>query len=159
MDTVINASSFLVLKKEPMTKGEALMNGLLNCFMSISDKEKNIKGHVYYFKNGKKKWMADQITNDYLDIADQASNIVTENDVKENMENIKVKTMFEFGQIITYVMVKMKNGFILTESSICNNIERYDENVAKKNCLKKIKDKIWFLLRYQMQEDKYNKKI
>lgn len=64
MDTIINASSFLVLKKEPMTKGEAMIQGILDSIMLLSDEEKNKKGHTYYFKNGEKKWIEDNITVD-----------------------------------------------------------------------------------------------
>ena len=80
-------------------------------------------------------------------------NTVTIEQVKENMQDVIVRTLNDFGKPCTYVTVRMKNGFTLRESTTCVDPANYDENIGKEICLKKIEDKIWFLLGYQLQED------
>lgn len=80
-------------------------------------------------------------------------NTVTIEQVKENMQDVIVRTLQDFGKPCTYVTVHMKNGFTLRESTTCVDPANYDENIGKEICLKKIEDKIWFLLGYQLQED------
>lgn len=80
-------------------------------------------------------------------------NTVTIEQVKENMQDVIVRTLQDFGKPCTYVTVRMKNGFTLRESTTCVDPANYDENIGKEICLKKIEDKVWFLLGYQLQED------
>ena len=80
-------------------------------------------------------------------------NTVTVEQVKENMQDVMVRTLDDFGKPCTYVTVRMKNGFTLRESTTCVDPANYDENIGKEICLKKIEDKVWFLLGYQLQED------
>ena len=82
-------------------------------------------------------------------------NTVTIEQVKENMQDVIVRTLDDFGKPCTYVTVRMRNGFTLRESTTCVDPANYDENIGKEICLKKIEDKIWFLLGYQLQEDLY----
>jgi len=80
-------------------------------------------------------------------------NTVTIKQVKENMQDVIVRTLQDFGKPCTYVTVRMKNGFTLRESTTCVDPANYDEEIGKEICLKKIEDKVWFLLGYQLQED------
>ena len=80
-------------------------------------------------------------------------NTVTIEQVKENMQDVIVRTLQDFGKPCTYVTVRMKNGFTLRESTPCVDPANYNEEIGKEICLKKIEDKIWFLLGYQLQED------
>ena len=82
-------------------------------------------------------------------------NTVTIEQVKENMQDVIVRTLDDFGKPCTYVTVRMKNGFTLRESTTCVDPANYDENIGKEICLEKIEDKVWFLLGYQLQEDLY----
>lgn len=41
--------------------------------------------------------------------------------------------------------------FLLRESTTCVDPSNYDENIGKEVCLKRIEDKIWFLLGYTLQ--------
>lgn len=82
-------------------------------------------------------------------------NTVTIEQVRENMQDVIVRTLDDFGKPCTYVTVRMKNGFTLRESTTCVDPANYDENIGKEICLKKIEDKVWFLLGYQLQEDLY----
>lgn len=78
--------------------------------------------------------------------------IVTQEEVDENMKDVLVRTVEEFGKPTTYVTVKMKNGFTLRESTTCVDPKNYNEKKGAKICLRKIEDKIWFLLGYALQD-------
>lgn len=82
-------------------------------------------------------------------------NTVTIEQVKENMQDVIVRTLYDFGKPCTYVTVRMKNGFTLRESTTCVDPANYDEEIGKEICLKRIENQIWFLLGYQLQEDLY----
>ena len=82
-------------------------------------------------------------------------NTVTIEQVKENMKDVLVRTLDDFGKPCTYVTVRMKNGFTIRESTTCVDPANYNEEIGKEICLEKIEDKIWFLLGYQLQEDLY----
>lgn len=78
-------------------------------------------------------------------------NIVTQEEVNRNMQDVLVRTVEEFGKPTTYVTVRMENGFTLRESTTCVDPSNYDENIGKEVCLKRIEDKVWFLLGYTLQ--------
>lgn len=78
---------------------------------------------------------------------------VTPEEVKENMQDVVVRTLDDFGKLCTYVTVRMKNGFTLRESTTCVDPANYDEEIGKQICLEKIEDKVWFLLGYALQTE------
>ncbi len=86
-------------------------------------------------------------------------NTVTAEQVRENMQDIIVRTLDDFGKPTTYVAVKMKNGFTVRESTTCVDPSNYDEEIGRQICLEKIEDKIWLLLGYQLQEDLYRSEL
>lgn len=83
------------------------------------------------------------------------NNTVTIDDVKANMQDVIVRTLIDFDKPTTYVTVRMLNGFTVRESATCVDPDNYDEEIGKQICMKKIEDKIWFLLGYQLQETLY----
>ena len=85
------------------------------------------------------------------------NNTVTIEEVKENMQDVIVRTLMDFDKPTTYVTVRMKNGFTLRESTTCVDPANYNEEIGKEICLKKIEDKVWFLLGYALQEKLYQK--
>lgn len=82
-------------------------------------------------------------------------NTVTEEDVKANMQDVYCTTLKPFDKPVTFVEVRMKNGFTVRESTTCVDPSNYDENIGKEICLKRIEDKIWLLLGYALQEKLY----
>lgn len=84
---------------------------------------------------------------------------VTKEQVQENMQDVIVRTLQDFDKPCTYVTVRMKNGFTLRESTTCVDPANYDEEIGKQICLKKIEDKIWFLLGYALQDRVYKEKL
>lgn len=79
-------------------------------------------------------------------------NTVSQEQVNDNMKDVIVKTVIEFNKPVTYVTVRMKNGFTVRESTTCVDPKNYNEEIGKKICLEKIEDKIWFLLGYALQD-------
>ena len=77
---------------------------------------------------------------------------VTQEEVDDNMLDVICHTAVEFDKPVTYVTVRMKNGFTLRESTTCVDSCNYNEEIGKQICLKKIEDKIWFLLGYALQD-------
>lgn len=77
---------------------------------------------------------------------------VTKEDVLANMQDVIVRTEIEFDKPCTYVTVRMKNGFTLRESTTCVDPANYKEEIGKEICLRKIEDKVWFLLGYALQD-------
>ena len=82
-------------------------------------------------------------------------NTVTKEEVMENMQDVICNTAIEFDKPVTYVTVRMKNKFTLRENTTCVDPANYDEEIGKQICLKKIEDKIWFLLGYALQDKMY----
>lgn len=78
---------------------------------------------------------------------------VTPEEVKDNMQDVIVRTLDDFGKPCTYVTVRMKNGFTLRESTTCVDPANYDEEIGKKICLKRIEEKVWYLLGYSLQTE------
>lgn len=72
--------------------------------------------------------------------------------VAENMKNYSVRTIKEFDKPMCCVTLQMKNGFTLVETSTCVDPNMYDEKIGKEICLKKLEDKVWFLLGYLLHE-------
>lgn len=76
---------------------------------------------------------------------------ITEEYIDEIMKNstFDVKTMFHK---CTIVACELPNGFIVTASSSCVNPDDFDAQLGEEICMKKIKDKIWELEAYRLQQ-------
>lgn len=66
--------------------------------------------------------------------------------------NINVTTFF--GKT-TVVVAQFPNGFVITESSSCVDPRAYDEEYGKQICLKRIKERLWEMEGYLLQEQKH----
>ena len=63
---------------------------------------------------------------------------------------INVKTVF--GKC-TIVAVQLKNGFVLVESSSCVDPLNYNEAMGMSICIDRIKNKLWELEGYKLQNE------
>lgn len=68
--------------------------------------------------------------------------------VDDFISHVEVQTI---GDKVTVVRAVLRNGFELVESSACVSKENYSEELGAQICMKKIKDKIWFLLGFLLQ--------
>lgn len=64
-------------------------------------------------------------------------------DLLLNSADVQVRT--EFGKC-TVVTVRLRNGFILTESSACVDPANYDAELGKRLCLQHIENRLWELV-------------
>ena len=72
--------------------------------------------------------------------------------IMDNSE-FEVSTIFD---TCTLVTCKLPNGFVLVERSACVDPDNYSETIGEEICRKKIKDKIWELEGYMLQDKVYN---
>ena len=79
---------------------------------------------------------------------------VTEEMIDEILAESEFVTYTTFDKC-TVVSCRLPNGFVITESSACVSPENYDEELGEKICCKKIKDKIWEMEAYLLQERLY----
>lgn len=77
---------------------------------------------------------------------------VTKEMIEDNMRNYSVRTITEFDKPVCCVTLKMKNGFTLVETSTCVDPSKYSEEIGKEICLKRLEDKVWYLLGFLLQE-------
>lgn len=70
-------------------------------------------------------------------------------DLLLNSADVQVRT--EFGKC-TVVTVRLRNGFILTESSACVDPANYDVELGKKLCFQHIENRLWELEGYALQK-------
>ena len=85
-------------------------------------------------------------------------NIVTKKQVQDNMKDVIVNTAYEFDKPVTYVTVRMNNGFTLRESTTCVDPSNYSESIGAEICLKKIENEVWKLLGFLLSETLSSKK-
>lgn len=76
--------------------------------------------------------------------------IVTQKEINDLINTAEIKTLTVFEKC-TVVIVKLKNGFILTESSACVDPENYSEEVGREICMECITNKLWELEGYKLQ--------
>ena len=55
----------------------------------------------------------------------------------------------------TIVACKLPNGFVIVESSSCIDPKNYNSKIGIENCMKRIKNKIYELEGYKMQDEYY----
>ena len=80
------------------------------------------------------------------------ANTVTKEQVEEIIKNsrVQVSTLFEK---VAMVSVQLPNGFVITETSGAVDKDNYDLEIGKEICMEKIKDKIWELEGYVLQNE------
>ena len=80
------------------------------------------------------------------------SNIkVTQERIDHLMATADIQVETIFGKC-TRVAVQLENGFILTESSACVDPANYDHKMGEEICLEHIRNKLWELEGYALQE-------
>lgn len=93
----------------------------------------------YFAKVEEEKAEAPRITEEYIDAI---------------MAESEFRIWTEFDKC-TIASCQLPNGFVITESSACVSPENYNAEIGEKICMKKIKDKIWELEAYLLQEALY----
>lgn len=73
---------------------------------------------------------------------------VGEHMVNDFISYIETSTV---GYKTTMVRCVLRNGFEIIETSACVDAQNYDQKLGEEICVKKIKDKIWYLLGFLLQ--------
>lgn len=79
---------------------------------------------------------------------------ITEEYIDAIMAESEFRIWTEFDKC-TIATCQLPNGFVITESSACVSPENYNAEIGEQICMKKIKDKIWELEAYLLQEALY----
>lgn len=85
-----------------------------------------------------------------------AGKTVTVDRINYLMETAEYSIYTQFKKC-TIVSAKLANGFILTESSACVDPKNYDMALGIDLCKEKIRDKLWELEGYALQDRLYRK--
>lgn len=84
------------------------------------------------------------------------NNTVTQKDIDDIISHSQIKVQTVFGKC-TIVSVQLPNDFVIVESSACVDPINYNEAMGVSICMDKIKDKIWELEGYKLQNSLNNK--
>ena len=111
-------------------------------------------GYKVVYPDGYNSWSpADVFERAYLPLSintrlntDKPS--ISQEMVDDVIAHTEVQTL---GDKTTVVRAVLRNGFELVESSSCVSKENYSEELGAQICMKKIKDKVWFLLGFLLQ--------
>ncbi len=79
------------------------------------------------------------------------SNKVTQ----EQIDGLLDKAYIEYQTVLgktTIVVVQLENGFTITESSSCVDPVNYDAKLGYEICIERIKNKLWELEGYKLQD-------
>lgn len=111
-------------------------------------------GYKVIYQDGYESWSPKDVFEEAylpLTVNDQLRTdkpSISQQMVDDFIVSAEVQTM---GEKCTVVRAVLRNGFEIVESSACVSKENYDEKLGAEICLKKIKDKVWFLLGFLLQ--------
>ena len=71
---------------------------------------------------------------------------------------IKTTEVMTIGEKTTLVHATLENGFTITKTSACVDPENYDEKIGSEICMEHIKNEIWYLLVFLLQQREYERK-
>jgi len=80
---------------------------------------------------------------------------VTQEQVDNSIVEKNVSTVELVGKKHTIVAVKLDNGFTIVETTTCVDPKNYSEEIGADIALGRIKNKIWLLLGFLLQEEEY----
>lgn len=78
--------------------------------------------------------------------------------IEELMLAAEIQTTTYWGKT-TVVTAKFTNGFVITESSSCVSPDNYSEEYGETICLGRIKNKLWELEGYLLQQRLYEQSL
>lgn len=122
--------------------------------MGIHQAAKKDAGYQVKYQDGYTSWSPKEVFESAYLPLHVNSNLKTDRpSISQQMvdEFIVEKHVTTMGDKCTVVRAVLRNGFEIVESSACVSPENYDEELGAKICMKKIKDKVWFLLGFLLQ--------
>lgn len=80
-----------------------------------------------------------------------STNIVTQEHIDDIFKHSEITVQTVFYKT-TIVSAKLPNGFVIVESTGCVDPANYSEEIGKEICIERIKNKIWELEGYLLQD-------
>ncbi|HHD2785048.1 TPA: Gp49 family protein [Clostridium perfringens] len=139
-----------LVKAKPMTRGEY---NKFRGWEAPQGEDQTIDGYMIQYEDGYISWCPGcQFKNQYLKVDDN-KNLPSGVSIGPKMVDdfIKEVHVSTLGDKTTLVRAVLVNGFELVESTGCVDKANYSEEIGAEICLKKIKDKIWYLLGFLLQ--------
>ena len=78
-------------------------------------------------------------------------NTITQDQIERLMDDAIYRVETVFGKV-TIVSCKLKNGFVITESSGAVDPANYSEDIGAQICIERIKNRLWELEGYCLQK-------
>ena len=108
------------------------------------------EGYKVVYPDGYVSWSPKKIfETSYMQVSE--NNTITQENVEKFIDYYDYAKM---GEKTTVVKATLINGFVIVESSSCVDVNNYDDEIGKKICQEKIKNKIWELLGFLLQTAK-----
>lgn len=150
METYIG---FKMLECEAMTAEMAF--SVLGRPIDTGDAEPNeagdVEGYLVEYPGGYQSWSPKAPFDKAHMLVPGDGTKITEEMVEDFVDSYEVQKM---GDKTTVVLAKLKNGFVIVESSSCVDPANYDEEIGAGLCEGLIKRKIWNLLGFLLQTAK-----
>lgn len=112
------------------------------------------EGYRVRYEDGYESWSPKEVfERAYLEMDVNPLLRTTKPSVSQKMVDdfIIGRQVTTMGNKCTVVRAILRNGFEIVESSACVSVENYDEDMGAEICMRKIKDKVWFLLGFLLQ--------
>ena len=142
-----------LIKAEPMNLGD--YNKFKGWTIPTNENPEK-KGYKVKYSDDYISWSPKEVFEKAYMKVDPNGNLKSDISISQQMVDdfIKETHVDTIGEKTTLVRVTLRNGFELVEASSCVDKTNYDEKIGAEICMKKIKDKIWFLLGFLLQTAK-----
>ena len=112
-------------------------------------------GYLVEYEGGYQSWSPkENIKKTYMQISEK--NTITQENVDNFIKEIKIVTI---GEKTTLVHATLENGFAITKTSACVDPENYDEKIGAEICMEHIKNEVWYLLGFLLQQRVHESKF
>lgn len=139
-----------LLKAEPMTRGAY---NEYRGWTIPEDEDPEDPGYFVRYPDGYVSWSPKHIFEQaYMEVNDN-KDLPSGISIGQKMvdEFVAYTETITMGDRTTVVRCVLRNGFEIVESSACVDPRNYSEELGRKICMEKIKDKIWELLGFLLQ--------
>lgn len=112
------------------------------------------KGYRVRYPDGYESWCpADTFEKAYLPLSVNPDLRTERPSISQEMvDSFILETWTQTaGNKTTIVRAMLRNGFELVEASSCVSPENYDEKMGRDICMRKIRDRVWYLLGFLLQ--------
>ena len=106
------------------------------------------EGYAVTYSDGYQSWSPKAVFEEhYAEMTNSDGTRITQQMVDDFISSYSTQTQGK----TTIVHAVLRNGFEIIESSSCVSLDNYDEKLGEEICLKRVKDKVWYLLGFTLQ--------